>query len=86
MKADTEAAINAFGKNKQVKRVFQTLFITTAGLVLAPVVDPVTALSDLHKLLNFLKNLSSFIFTGDTCQSKPITGVMVAGTDREINI
>jgi hypothetical protein len=43
MKADTEAAINAFGKNEQVKKVFWTLFITMAGLVLARVVDPVTA-------------------------------------------
>ena len=43
MKADTEAAINAFVKNEQVKRVFRTLFIAMAGLVLARVVDPVTA-------------------------------------------
>jgi hypothetical protein len=43
MKADTDAAIEAFGKNEQVKRVFWTLFISMAGLVLARVVDPVTA-------------------------------------------
>ena len=43
MKADTEAAINAFGKNEQVKKVFWTLFATMAGLLLARVVDPVTA-------------------------------------------
>jgi hypothetical protein len=43
MKADTEAAINAFGKNEQVKKVFWTLFIAMAGLVMARVVDPVTA-------------------------------------------
>jgi hypothetical protein len=43
VKADTEAAINAFGKNEQVKRVFWTMFIAMAGLVLARVVDPVTA-------------------------------------------
>jgi len=42
-KADTEAAINAFGKNEQVKKVFWTLFVTMAGLVLARVVDPGTA-------------------------------------------
>jgi len=42
-KADTEAAIEAFGKNKQVKKVFRTLFIAMAGLVLAQVVDPMTA-------------------------------------------
>jgi hypothetical protein len=43
MKADTEAAINAFGKNEQVKKVFWTLFVAMAGLVLARVVDPLTA-------------------------------------------
>ncbi len=43
MKADTEAAIHAFGKNEQVKKVFWTLFVAMAGLVLARVVDPVTA-------------------------------------------
>ena len=43
MKADTEAAINAFGKNEQVKKVFWTLFVAMAGLVLTRVVDPVTA-------------------------------------------
>ncbi|MDO9549552.1 MAG: hypothetical protein Q7J03_01135 [Methanoregula sp.] len=40
MKADTEAVIDAFGKNEQVKRVFWTLFVTMAGLVIARVVDP----------------------------------------------
>jgi len=39
MKADTDAAIEAFGKNEQVKRVFWTLFVAMAGQVL----DPVTA-------------------------------------------
>ncbi|HJX56812.1 MAG TPA: hypothetical protein VJ350_08270 [Methanoregula sp.] len=43
MKADTGSVINAFGKNEQVKKVFWTLFIAMAGLVLARVVDPVTA-------------------------------------------
>jgi len=43
MKADTEAVINAFGKNEQVKKVFWTLFVAMAGLMLAQVVDPVTA-------------------------------------------
>jgi hypothetical protein len=43
MKADADAAIEAFGKNEQVKRVFWALFIAMAGLVLARVVDPVTA-------------------------------------------
>jgi hypothetical protein len=43
MKADADAAIEAFGKNEQVKKVFWTLFIAMAGLVLARVVDPVIA-------------------------------------------
>ncbi|MEI7857208.1 MAG: hypothetical protein WCH85_06875 [Methanomicrobiales archaeon] len=43
MRADADAVIEAFGKNEQVKRVFWTVFMTMAGLVLARVVDPVTA-------------------------------------------
>ena len=43
MKADAETAINAFRKNVQVKKVFWTLFVAMAGLVMARVVDPVTA-------------------------------------------
>jgi hypothetical protein len=43
MKADADAAIDAFGKNEQVKKVFWTLFVAMAGLVLAQVVDPGTA-------------------------------------------
>ena len=43
MKADADAVIDAFGKNEQVKKVFWTVFVAMAGLVLARVVDPVTA-------------------------------------------
>jgi hypothetical protein len=43
MKANADAAIEAFGKNEQVKRVFWTLFVAMAGLVLARVADPATA-------------------------------------------
>ncbi len=43
MKVDTDAAIEAFGKNEQMKNVFWTFFITMAGLVLAQVLDPATA-------------------------------------------
>jgi ABC-type sulfate transport system permease subunit len=43
MKADANAVIDAFGKNEQVKRVFWTLFVAMVGVVLARVVDPVTA-------------------------------------------
>jgi F0F1-type ATP synthase assembly protein I len=41
--ADTDAVLAAFGRNEQVKKVFWALFIATAGLVLAQVVDPATA-------------------------------------------
>ncbi len=41
--ADVDAAIEAFGKNEQVKKVFWALFVAMAGLVLARVLDPVTA-------------------------------------------
>jgi len=43
MKADTDAVLDAFGKNEQTKKVFWALFTATAGLVLAQVVDPATA-------------------------------------------
>jgi hypothetical protein len=42
MKADADAIIEAFGKNEQVKKVFWTLFMAMAGIVLAEVADPVT--------------------------------------------
>ena len=42
MKADADAAIEAFGKNEQVKKVFWSLFVVMAGLVLAKVLDPVS--------------------------------------------
>jgi hypothetical protein len=35
--------LQCFGKNEQVKKVFWTLFVAMAGLILARVVDPVTA-------------------------------------------
>ena len=50
MKTDAEAIIEAFGKNEQVKKVFWTLFVAMAGLVLARVVDPVTA----HQIVTLL--------------------------------
>jgi hypothetical protein len=43
MKADTDAVLDAFGKNEQIKKIFWALFAATAGLVLAQVVDPATA-------------------------------------------
>lgn len=43
MKADTDGVIEPFGKNEHVKKVFWTLFAAMAGLVIARVVDPVTA-------------------------------------------
>jgi hypothetical protein len=35
MNADTDAVIDVFGKNEQVRKVFWTLFIMMAGLVQA---------------------------------------------------
>lgn len=43
MNADPNTAIEAFGKNEQVKKVFWALFVAIAGVVLAQVVDPETA-------------------------------------------
>ena len=43
MKADADAVIDAFGKNEHVKKVFWGVFAALAGLVLAQVLDPVTA-------------------------------------------
>ena len=40
MKADTDVMIDMFGKNEHVKKVFWTLFVVMAGLVLAKVLDP----------------------------------------------
>ncbi|MDP3395134.1 MAG: hypothetical protein Q8S57_00470 [Methanoregula sp.] len=39
--ADVDVVIEAFGKNEQVKKVFWSLFVLMAGLVLARVMDPV---------------------------------------------
>jgi hypothetical protein len=43
MKADTDAVLDAFGKNEQTRKIFWVLFAATAGVVLAQLVDPVTA-------------------------------------------
>ena len=43
MKADPDPVLDAFGKNEHVKKVFWTVFVTMAGLVLAQVLDPATA-------------------------------------------
>jgi hypothetical protein len=43
MTADSDAVIEAFGKNGQVKKVFWSLFAIIAGLVLAQVADPAVA-------------------------------------------
>jgi hypothetical protein len=42
VKADTDAVLEAFGKNEQTKKVFWALFAALAGLVLAEVADPET--------------------------------------------
>jgi hypothetical protein len=43
MKTDGETVLDLFGKNEQFRKVFWTVFIALAGLVLAQVVDPATA-------------------------------------------
>jgi hypothetical protein len=43
MKADTDAVLEAFGKNEQTRKIFWALFIATAGLVLAEIADPAAA-------------------------------------------
>ena len=43
MKADVDAVIGTFGKNDHMKKVFWAVFVAMAGLVLALVLDPVTA-------------------------------------------
>ena len=40
--ADVDVVIEAFGKNEQMKKVFWSLFVVMAGLVLAKVLDPVS--------------------------------------------
>ena len=43
MREDTDAAIDAFGKNEHVRKVFWAAFVAVAGLVLARIVDPAMA-------------------------------------------
>lgn len=43
MKVETEAVISTIGKNEQIKKVFWSLFLAVAGLVLAEIVDPAIA-------------------------------------------
>ena len=42
MAIDTAAVLDAFGKNEHLRKVFWTLFLALAGLVLARIVDPET--------------------------------------------
>jgi hypothetical protein len=42
-KVNTDAVLDAFGKNEHVKKVFWIMFVSMAGLVLARLLDPVTA-------------------------------------------
>ena len=42
-KTDTEAILETFGKNEQMKKVFWALFLAVAGLVLAEIADPAIA-------------------------------------------
>ena len=54
MRADTDAVLDAFGKNEQVRKIFWTFFAATAGLVLAQVVDPAAAEKIVKMLAGFV--------------------------------
>jgi hypothetical protein len=54
MRVDTDAVLCAFGRNEQVRKVFWTLFITLAGLVLAQIANPVLV----EKVLGILTGLT----------------------------
>jgi hypothetical protein len=43
MREDTDAAIDAFGKNEQVRKIFWAVFVAVAGMVVTRVLDPGTA-------------------------------------------
>jgi hypothetical protein len=43
MNADTNAVIDAFGKNEHARKVFWTAFVVMTGLVVTRVLDPATA-------------------------------------------
>ena len=43
MREDADAAIDAFGKNEHVRKVFWSVFVAVAGMVLAQILDPATA-------------------------------------------
>ena len=43
MGAETDAAIDAFGKNEHVKKIFWSVFVAIAGLAITRVFDPATA-------------------------------------------
>ncbi|OPX64560.1 MAG: hypothetical protein A4E33_00807 [Methanoregula sp. PtaB.Bin085] len=43
MKADTDAVLDAFGRNEQTRKVFWALFVALAGLVLAEIAEPAAA-------------------------------------------
>jgi hypothetical protein len=57
-----EAVNDTFGKNGQVKKVFWTLFVAMAGLVLARVVDPVTAQQVVGMITGILQSICPFYF------------------------
>ena len=43
MGTETDAAIDAFGKNEHVKKIFWSVFVAVAGLAITRVFDPVVA-------------------------------------------
>ena len=57
MKTDPDAVLDAFGKNEQIKKVFWTFFIATAGLVLAQVLDPAAAGKIVGKIVGMIAGI-----------------------------
>lgn len=43
MREDADAAIDAFGKNEHVRKIFWAVFVALAGIVLTRALDPATA-------------------------------------------
>jgi hypothetical protein len=54
MGAETDAAIEAFGKNEHVKKIFWSLFVAIAGLAVTRVFDPATA----QQLVNIISGMA----------------------------
>jgi len=54
MRTDTQTILDVFGKNEQFRKVFWTVFVALASLVLAQVMDPVAAQEILRLLAGLM--------------------------------